>query len=198
MKLTMLVCCHKEDIMATAEPYMPLQVGKDISKIDLNIQGDNTGDNISCKNQSYCELTGMYWAWKNLKNVDYVGLCHYRRYFDFHGQCKRGFPITVFPTKDFYKMDLGVPARILKQLQTGIIIMPKGINYDCSLFMNYCYAHVSDDLRTLEAVIHETQPPIYREAFNYIMRSSHVLKHFNMFIMSWTEFENIVVGCFHS
>ena len=67
MKLTMLVCCHKEDIMATAEPYMPLQVGKDISKIDLNIQGDNTGDNISCKNQSYCELTGMYWAWKNLK-----------------------------------------------------------------------------------------------------------------------------------
>ena len=60
MKLTMLVCCHKEDIMATAEPYMPLQVGKDISKIDLNIQGDNTGDNISCKNQSYCELTGMY------------------------------------------------------------------------------------------------------------------------------------------
>ena len=47
MKLTMLVCCHKEDIMATAEPYMPLQVGKDISKIDLNIQGDNTGDNIS-------------------------------------------------------------------------------------------------------------------------------------------------------
>ena len=89
MKLTMLVCCHKEDIMATAEPYMPLQVGKDISKIDLNIQGDNTGDNISCKNQSYCELTGMYWAWKNLKNVDYVGLCHYRRYFDFHGQCKR-------------------------------------------------------------------------------------------------------------
>ena len=38
MKLTMLVCCHKEDIMATAEPYMPLQVGKDISKIDLNIQ----------------------------------------------------------------------------------------------------------------------------------------------------------------
>lgn len=67
--------------------------------------------------------------------------------------------------------------------------MPKGINYDCSLFMNYCYAHVSDDLRTLEAVIHETQPPIYREAFNYIMRSSHVLKHFNMFIMSWTEFD---------
>ncbi len=30
MKSTMLVCCHKEDIMATAEPYMPLQVGKDI------------------------------------------------------------------------------------------------------------------------------------------------------------------------
>ena len=71
MKVTMLVCCHKEDIMATAEPYMPLQVGKDISKIDLNIQGDNTGDNISCKNQSYCGLTGMYWAWKTTSDRYY-------------------------------------------------------------------------------------------------------------------------------
>ena len=85
-----LVCCHKRDVMATEEPYMPIHVGKALHPdVDLGIQGDDTGDNISLKNSSYCELTGMYWAWKNLKGVDVIGLCHYRRYFDFYGQCRR-------------------------------------------------------------------------------------------------------------
>ncbi|MDR0643885.1 MAG: DUF4422 domain-containing protein, partial [Treponema sp.] len=44
-----------------------------------NIPGDDTGDNISEKRLSYCELTVQYWAWKNVE-ADYYGLCHYRRY----------------------------------------------------------------------------------------------------------------------
>lgn len=55
--------------------YMPLHVGRE-GKSDLGYQGDNTGDNISLKNANYCELTGLYWAWKNL-NADYIGLVHY-------------------------------------------------------------------------------------------------------------------------
>lgn len=69
---------------------MPIHVGKVLHPdVDLGIQRDDTGDNISLKNSSYCELTGMYWAWKNLRGVDVIGLCHYRRYFDFYGQCRR-------------------------------------------------------------------------------------------------------------
>lgn len=41
--------------------------------------GDNTGDNISDRRNSFCEFTVQYWAWKNVK-ADYYGLCHYRRY----------------------------------------------------------------------------------------------------------------------
>ena len=64
-----------------ADPiYIPLQVGR-ASQEDHGYPGDDTGDNISRKNQYYSELTGLYWIWKNYTEADYLGLCHYRRYF---------------------------------------------------------------------------------------------------------------------
>lgn len=82
-RIKILVACHKEDQNIRQDDiYMPIQVGKALHpELDLGFQCDNTGDNISEKNGSYCELTALYWAWKNLKDVDYIGLCHYRRYF---------------------------------------------------------------------------------------------------------------------
>lgn len=60
--------------------YHPLHVGRALSE-DLGYPGDDTGDNISSLNMYYSELTGLYWAWKNVHNTEYIGLCHYRRYF---------------------------------------------------------------------------------------------------------------------
>ena len=63
--------------------YIPMRCG---AIFDTNpnhfIPGDNTGDNISFKRNSFCELTVQYWAWKNAE-LDYYGLCHYRRYLSF-------------------------------------------------------------------------------------------------------------------
>ena len=107
-KIKIIVCCHKDDIKASSDVYLPLHVGKAISNKELNITCDNDGENISAKNLSYCELTGLYWAWKNLKDVDYIGLCHYRRYFDFHGIGRRLFPISTLPTEAFVSTDLSL------------------------------------------------------------------------------------------
>lgn len=46
-KITILVCCHKQDYYAQKYPFLPIQVGRAISSVDLGIQGDDTGDNIS-------------------------------------------------------------------------------------------------------------------------------------------------------
>lgn len=60
--------------------YIPLQVGASTHP-DYGYLRDDTGDNISDKNKFYSELTGLYWIWKNTTNADYLGLCHYRRFF---------------------------------------------------------------------------------------------------------------------
>lgn len=70
----------------------PLQVGADCCDMRVADIADNTGEHISWKNGNYCELTALYWMWKNKLTAvgcedgekgQYFGLCQYRRGFDF-------------------------------------------------------------------------------------------------------------------
>ena len=80
--IKILVACHKPSELPQNELFLPIQVGAALATRTLPIAQDNTGDNISDKNPTYCELTAQYWAWKNLQ-ADYYGLCHYRRFLCF-------------------------------------------------------------------------------------------------------------------
>lgn len=72
--------------------YMfPIQVGADCCDVRVADLADNTGEHISERNGNYCELTALYWMWKNKLAVNgtadgeagqYYGLCQYRRGFD--------------------------------------------------------------------------------------------------------------------
>lgn len=79
MNVKMFVMTHKTYNAPTDPIYRTLHVGKK-GKADLGYPGDDTGDSISEKNVNYCELTGLYWLWKNY-SCDIIGTCHYRRFF---------------------------------------------------------------------------------------------------------------------
>lgn len=60
---------------------IPIQVGAVLTDKVMYDLRDSVGEySISDKNRQYCELTGIYWAWKNDRS-NYVGFSHYRRKF---------------------------------------------------------------------------------------------------------------------
>ncbi|GAX00631.1 hypothetical protein C5L25_000409 [Secundilactobacillus silagei JCM 19001] len=156
--------------------YLPVLVGakKNWNK-NINYQRDDEGTNISGKNSSYSELTAIYWAWKNLKNVDYVGLVHYRRFF-FNGFKKRKIENVL----DDQKIQ-----SILKQSK---VILPKKRKYYIETnYSHYIHAHHKKPLTETRNVISSIYPE-YLSYFDQVMskRSAHM---FNMFIMKKELFD---------
>ena len=85
-KIKIFVAHHKQWYVYEDDVYVPIQVWKKNAKVDLWILWDDTWDNISWKNDNYAELTAQYRVWKNydLRDIDYVWFCHYRRYMTYY------------------------------------------------------------------------------------------------------------------
>ena len=56
-----------------------IQAGASLSDVSIAEMKDNTGINISEKNRMYCEMSAVYWIWKNTDH-DWIGVEHYRRH----------------------------------------------------------------------------------------------------------------------
>lgn len=80
--LNIFVSCHKNFYVPDNKFLIPIHVGAKNSKLKLDMQRDDEGENISEKNKCYCELTAQYWAWKNV-DCERYGFFHYRRYLNF-------------------------------------------------------------------------------------------------------------------
>ncbi len=171
-KIVILVATHKPDKVYQDDIYTPIHVGRAVSKYKeemAEIIGDDTGDNISEKNPFYCELTACYWAWKNLKNIEYVGLCHYRRYFEER--------ITI--------------KNIDRLLNSNYdIILPSAIHLPATLF--YKFKGLTDEDRVIFfKVMEEFYPEYYETAVDYIMNGNKDYA-FNMFFCSWKIFSQMM------
>ncbi len=170
MKITIMVAAHIKYRMPKEPCYLPVHVGK-AGKKSIGFQGDDTGDNISIKNPYYCELTGLYWLWKNVDS-DYLGVVHYRRYLGKKGFCRRNVFDRILTEQE-----------ILNYMQEADILLPKKRNYYIeSIYRHYAHTHYGEHLDAARRVIGELYPE-YLEAFDKVMkrRSAHM---YNMFVMS--------------
>ena len=136
---------HKQFTPPDMEGYYPLQVGSALCG-DLGYLSDNTGDNISEKNKSYCELTGIYWIWKNI-SCDIVGICHYRRYF---------VKDEDFLTKEYIEDTLK---------KYDIIVSHSGGTDKSSLWEHYAANHFEADMNICREVVGDMYPE-YLAAFD--------------------------------
>lgn len=177
MNIKILVATHKQYWMPEDSVYMPIHVGRE-GKEDLGYIGDNTGDNISLKNPNYCELTALYWAWKNL-DADYIGLCHYRRYF-----MSKNNPFFVQgDIKDI--LSYAEYKHILSK--TDIIVSQKRHYYIETMWNQYIHAHNEQDLIELETIIRNQYPGYYNAFENLKTRKwAHM---FNMFVMKRDKYD---------
>ncbi|MCR5400998.1 MAG: DUF4422 domain-containing protein [Treponema sp.] len=180
MNIKVIIATHKEYKVSKDPLYLPLLVGaagKDTSFIsDLKSKGfeaDNSGNNISAKNPYYCELTGLYWAWKNLDS-DYIGLCHYRRYFS---------SAKKIPKTEEEKFSIVLTQEEAeKALSKADIVLPKARNYYIeTVYDHYKHTMYVEPLDIAGKIIQEKYPEYARE-FSLLKKTTK-LHAFNMFIM---------------
>lgn len=160
--IQLFVVAHKEfDNMPSGRTV----IGVGGNRLEVADVYDNMGDNIAEKNASYCELTALYWMWKN-SDADYVGLEHYRRFF-----CSR----SVFRAKPLSK------ERISKLIIENDIILPKRNRAKPSIYGNYIRKHYKSDMDICVDIIKAM--PEYADIVDVALAAKRETVC-NMFVMS--------------
>jgi hypothetical protein len=176
--LRIYIATHKQFVSPKEDYFQPIHVGKSLQE-DLGFIGDDTGDSISDKNPFYCELTALYWAWKN-DNSDFLGLCHYRRYFDIDNITDRINDIRFITQSEFNKEKFP-KQKIAKYLSKYDVILAKPKVYELSIEQIYGYCHSIIDFEILTETLDEIYPE-YSKSWREIAYKSNKLSHYNMFI----------------
>ena len=165
-----IIAAHKVYPFPESTLYLPVQVGAKGKDKFLSCS-DDTGDNISDKNPYYCELTALYFAWKNLQ-YGAVGLVHYRRYFK--GTLKfsvNGRKIGVLSKEECDDL----------LHETDVILPKKRKYYIETLYSHYAHTMYVAPLDVTGEIIKEKCGEYYAEFLRLKKRrSAHM---FNMAIM---------------
>lgn len=168
------IAAHKPYWMPQDALYTPVQAGAQ-GRESLGWQRDDTGENISGKNKTYCELTVLYWLWKNTDAALY-GLAHYRRYL------AAGWPFRNKRSQLLTGQDI---QRLMRRTD---ILLPKKRHYWIETNESqYIHAHHAEDLAAVKAALADCCAQAL-PAWDTVMRrrSGH---RFNMFLMRREPFQ---------
>ena len=182
--IKLFVCCHQPTPVPEHPLLVPIQVGAALAENHFpGFLHDDTGDNISDKNRSYCELTAQYWAWKNIE-ADYCGFFHYRRYLypDINAklpyQVKREVSLSLLDKLGYEEFE-----QLIRQYD---IIVPKGENMYVPVREHYAKApyHHRKDLELAEQIIKEYYPDMIPAMEAYL---SGTVCYFGNICIMWRE-----------
>ena len=192
----LFIVTHKKNPVLSNKLLIPIQVGTN-EDITATMLRDNTLDNISDKNSNYCELTASYWIWKNIKDTDYVGICHYRRYFNFYNpfynlkpSAQKKIVSTNFKkTKTFSSDPEKLQKKITSILKKYDIILGRPYTFkETTLSENYCIGHRKNDWDLTKKIISEKYPE-YRESIVKYLDEGKLFHVGNMMICSKQKFD---------
>ncbi|MDR2020574.1 MAG: DUF4422 domain-containing protein [Treponema sp.] len=190
-RIKILVCYNKPEPLPNGNIFLPIQSGKACSEFNLDIQSDDTSDNISNRNEMFGEYTAWYWAWKNIKNyypnIEYIGLSHYRRYFAMDKKYKtkrKGIiHLSYIPVMQDYE-NLFINSLAKNDI---ILIKPEYFAYD--IRTQYSYCHNSFDYLCIKEIVHEICPE-YEKSFLYFFERNAKISLYCMFVAKYDLFDN--------
>ncbi len=192
--IKLFVCCHQPTSVPEHPLLVPIQVGAALAEEHFpGFLYDDTGENISLKNRSYCELTAQYWAWKNV-DADYYGFFHYRRYLYPDINAKRPYRIERKPSLPL--LDRLGYAQFAESISQYDMILPKGENMYVPVRDHYANAsfHHRGDLELAEQIVRESSPAYVPAMETYF---SHTSCYFgNIFIMRKPVFHDYCTWLF--
>lgn len=134
-----------QDVYTIASYEKIIQVGAVLTdkRISEDVLVDCEGDNISDRNQQYCELTGIYWLWKHV-NDDYIGLAHYRRHFE--------LPDDWILRMALNDIDVVLPVPLYIGPSIGENYKERHITEDWDYLMEYFKKNLSDEYDNVKKV----------------------------------------------
>lgn len=140
--MRIFVVTHKETNTPPNPLYGVISVGGAL--VPRAEFSDSTGDSISPKNRHYCELTALYWLWKNSRETP-LGVCHYRRFFNFLPTNLSSYPLIRLPRPDNESMELladpGQAEQIDRLVQQYDLIIPRALYQSPSIGADYLRSH---------------------------------------------------------
>lgn len=174
--MTMYVITHKEFNYQLPANYRVLLVGANQNINPGNYLADNTLNNISEKNKSFCELTGLYWMWKNTTD-EYIGLSHYRRYFSKYPQ-RKSLDLHTLLTGKVTPVSVRLLNEELDNHADWIVSQPENSGAG-SIYDSFAKYHHIKDLEITKQVLSEKYSD-YIPAFDKVM-SQQRSSFYNMF-----------------